>query len=381
MSFDHPTPDPKDRYPGEQQPRDEQPRDEQPRYLDAEFVDFNAAIEQQEPPRIPYTKKGFRDIYEEAKWLRKLSGNTSIAFMLIFMALLGAGAYADSVEFRRMNKEVFAEMADSMAKYSEADDEIDPQTDSLFRAMAISAAEDARNTPTPGFLERFGLRILSALGSIGFFVFASAAVSEISFRAYEGREMEPYEVLDTLTKSHGMNLLKLGGIFLGLLLLVVLITMSVHTAASGSMALLVLVIVFVQLYFQLRLGFSVQAVIGEDLGPVDALKRSWKLTKGNLLRLIWWAIIFFILFMIVAFFFYFLPIFIVSMIIAMIFSWAAEVVFIFVGLVAIALMVKHFSLIFFFQMALYRELRLRLDGIDPMPPSTPVIGTPFPQAT
>lgn len=366
MSFEHPIPD---QDPHRDRSRDQQPQpDPQPRYLDAEIVDFNTPTEPQEPPRLPYTRKGFSDIYQEAKWLRKLSGNTSIAFMLIFMALLGAGAYADSVEFRRLNKDVFAEMADSMAKYAEADEEVDPETDSLLRSMAISAAEDARNTPEPGFLERFGLKILSALGSIGFFVFASAAVSEISFRAYEGREMEPYEVLDTLTKSHGIKLLKLGGIFLGLLLIAGTIAIAADTDDGAAIAGVFLATLFIQLYLQLRFSFSVQAMIGEDLGPIEAIKRSWKLTKGNLLRLIWWSIIFGFLFMLVAFFLYFIPIFIGTMIIAMIFSWAAEVVFIFAGIVAIALMVKHFSLIFFFQMALYRELRLRLDGIDPLPP-------------
>lgn len=366
MSFEHPIPD---QDPHRDRSRDQQPQpDPQPRYLDAEIVDFNTPTEPQEPPRLPYTRKGFSDIYQEAKWLRKLSGNTSIAFMLIFMALLGAGAYADSVEFRRLNKDVFAEMADSMAKYAEADEEVDAETDSLLRSMAISAAEDARNTPEPGFLERFGLKILSALGSIGFFVFASAAVSEISFRAYEGREMEPYEVLDTLTKSHGIKLLKLGGIFLGLLLIAGTIAIAADTDDGAAIAGVFLATLFIQLYLQLRFSFSVQAMIGEDLGPIEAIKRSWKLTKGNLLRLIWWSIIFGFLFMLVAFFLYFIPIFIGTMIIAMIFSWAAEVVFIFAGIVAIALMVKHFSLIFFFQMALYRELRLRLDGIDPLPP-------------
>ena len=70
--------------------------------------------------------------------------------------------------------------------------------------------------------------------------------------------------------------------------------------------------------------------------------------------------------------------FIVSMIIAMIFSWAAVAVVILISVIAIALMVKHFSLIFFFQMALYRELRLRLDGIDPMPPTLNEVQQPMP---
>jgi hypothetical protein len=234
-------------------------------------------------------------------------------------------------------------------------------------------AEDAKNTPPPGFLERFGLKILSALGSIGFFVFCSAAVSEISFRAYEGRTMEPYEVLDNLTTTHGMKLLQLGGFFLLLLLVMGVLTIASESSSSDAVGLIMLALLFLQLYFQLRMSFSVQALIGEDLSPKDAMIRSWKLTKGNLLRMIWWSIIFFVLFILVAFFLYFLPIIFVLTILAMLFSWATEVVAVVGALVALALMVKHFSLIFFFQMALYRELRLRRDGIDPVQPVEPAM--------
>lgn len=339
MSFEHPTPDPS--------------RREIPHY-EADFVDLNA-IEHEPAPKLPYTPKGFKDIYAEAKWLRKLSGNTAIAFMLIFMTLLFAGAYADSVELRRMNPEIFA-MVDSMNA-----------SDSSFAAISDAAEASTTNIPAPGFLERFGLKLLSALGSIGFFIFAGAAVSEISFRAYEGREIEPYDVLDTLTKSHGLNLLQLGLFFLGILLIVGIVSIlgSVDDTDPGW-AMLAIILLFVQLYVQLRTMFSVQSMIGEELTAREALARSWKLTKGNVLRLIWWTLVFGVFFVLTAIFVYFLPIYIIGGIIGFIFSWFAPVIAIAVTLVALALMVKHFSLIFFFQMALYRELRLRLDGEDPV---------------
>jgi hypothetical protein len=354
MSFEHPTPN--------------NSRRDIPIY-DAEITDFNS-MDPAPKPAIPYTPKGFRDIYEEAKWLRKLSGNTAIAFMLIFLVLLSAGAYADSVELRRLNPEIFSAMLDSAAN----DTTMEAQ-DSTMQAIMKQVAEDAKNTPPPGFIERFGLKILSALGSIGFFVFASAAVSEISFRAYEGRTMEPYEVLDNLTTSHGMKLLQLGGFFLLLLLLMGLLTIATESSESTGVGWFMLAAFFGQLYFQLRMSFSVQALIGEDLSPKEAMIRSWKLTKGNLLRLIWWSIVFGLLFMLIAFFLYFLPIIFVLTILAMLFSWATEIVAIMGALIALALMVKHFSLIFFFQMALYRELRLRLDGEDPVQPEAPAMAT------
>ncbi len=352
MSFEHPT--------------SNNSRRDIPIY-DAEITDLNS-MDPAPKPAIPYTPKGFRDIYAEAKWLRKLSGNTAIAFMLIFLVLLSAGAYADSVELRRLNPELFSAMIDSAAK----DTTMEAQ-DSTMQAIMKQVAADAKNTPPPGFIERFGLKILSALGSIGFFVFCSAAVSEISFRAYEGRTMEPYEVLDNLTTSHGMKLLQLGGFFLLLLLLMGVLTIATESTESRALNWIMLGALFAQLYFQLRMSFSVQALVGEDLSPKEAMIRSWKLTKGNLLRLLWWSIVFGLLFMLVAFFLYFLPIIFVLTILAMLFSWATEIVAIVGALVALALMVKHFSLIFFFQMALYRELRLRLDGEDPVQPAEPTM--------
>jgi hypothetical protein len=333
---------------------------------DAEIVDLSGMhqAETRLEDNLPYTPKGFNDVYEEAKWLRKLSGNAAIAFMLIFLALLSAGAYADSVELRRLNPKLFATMMDSMAKDTTSQE----AQDSTMRAIVKDMSDDAANTPLPGFLERFGLKILSALGSIGFFVFASAAVSEISFRAYEGREIEPYDVLDNLTKSHGMKLLQLGGFFLAILLLVGATTLALEAADSKMAALLGFVILFCQLYFQLRMCFSVQVLIGEDLSPKEAIIRSWNLTKGNLLRLLWWSILFGLLFMLIAFFLYMVPIFIIVGVLVATLPWGLEIIAIIGSIVALALMVKHFSLIFFFQMALYRELRLRRDGIDPHQP-------------
>jgi hypothetical protein len=255
---------------------------------------------------------------------------------------------------------------------SAANDTTLAQQDSTAQAIMKQVAEDAKKTPPPGFLERFGLKLLSALGSIGFFIFASAAVAEISFRAYENREIEPYEVLDTLTKSHGVNLLQLGLYFLVMLLSVGVISiLSSAKDADPGLGLLVILLVFVQLYLQLRTMFSVQSMIGEGLTARQAVIRSWKLTRGNVLRLIWWTIVFAVFFFVTAFFLYLLPIFFGVFVISFVFSFAGAVIGVIAALVALALMVKHFSLIFFFQMALYRELRLRLDGEDPveMPPA------------
>lgn len=345
MSFEHPTPEP--------------PSHGIPHY-EGEIVDLDR-IPNAVPPKLPYSPKGFSDIYSEAKWLRKLSGNTAVAFMLIFLVLLSAGAYADAVELRRLNPAMFAEMMDSLANA--------PQTaegqDSVNSAMLKQLAKEAASTPVPGFLERFGLKILSALGSIGFFVFCSAAVSEISFRAYEGRDIEPYEVLDNLTKSHGVKLVQLGGFFLVLLLIVGLLTIMTESSESTGVGWFMLAVFFLQLYFQVRMAFSVQALIGEDLSPKDAMIRSWQLTKGNLWRLIGWGVLFSLMFFAIAIFLYMIPIFLIVSFLVGHLSGGFELVAIIASLVALALMIKHFSLIFFFQMALYRELRLRLDGLDP----------------
>jgi hypothetical protein len=351
------------------------PRRDIPQY-DAEIVDLNFNDDPQPTPKLPYKAKGFKDVYEEAKWLRKLSGNTAIAFMLIFLALLSAGSYANFVEFRRSNSEVFSALADSIAAMPVTNGE----QDSASKVMMAEVAKSFKSTSEPTFFELFGLRLLSALGSIGFFVFAGAAVAEISFRAYENRDIEPYEVLDTLTKSHGINLLQLGLYFLVLLLCVGVITiLSTAKGADPGLGLLSILLLFVQLYLQLRTMFSVQSMIGEGLSAREAVVRSWQLTRGNVMRLVWWTIVFSVFFFITAFFFYLLPIFFGVVLISAIFSFAGEVVGVIAGLVALALMVKHFSLIFFFQMALYRELRLRLDGEDPVeisPAIAPALSTP-----
>lgn len=311
-------------------------------------------------PYTPYTPKGFVDVYEEAKHLRKHSGKAAMAFIMTFLVLYGAGSYAEIVEAQRMNPVNWGAMTDSL------------EFGSNFIVLDKAASE------APSFLERFGLKILAALGSIGFFVFAAGAVAEISFRAYEGQSVDSYEVLDSLSKTHGTKLLRLGLFFMFLLLAVGLVNIGLTIDPSDfRFPFFVFVILLAQYYILLRTIFAVHSMIGEDLTPMEALHRSWEITDGNVMRLIGWGIIFSFLFFIVTFFLYILPISILTFIIVGIFTItspsAVAEVFGILSLFILPLIARQISLIFFFQMALYRELRLRYDGIDPQePPAEPL---------
>jgi uncharacterized membrane protein len=45
------------------------------------------------------------------------------------------------------------------------------------------------------------------------------------------------------------------------------------------------------IYFALRLKFAVYLVIDKNLGPVEAIKKSWKITKGNVWNLFFFGIL------------------------------------------------------------------------------------------
>jgi hypothetical protein len=298
--------------------------------------------------RPHYEPKGFSEIYHEAVHLRQRSGKVAVAFVMTFLVLYVAGNYAEVVESTRLNPENWNALTDS----------------AKFGSQYIYASREA--TEAPGFIERFGLKTLAALGSIGFFLFAAAAVAEISFRTYENRESESYEVLDSLTKTHGNKLLILGVFFLFLLLCVAAVDIALTLGKKAQLPWYSIVILFAQYYLLMRTVFAVHSMIGEGLGVRESLQRSWDLTMDNNLRLMWWGFLFAVI-MFLTILLYLVPMMFVAVFIAALFSGSDELMVEVVGIImlfAIPLLAKPVSLVFYFQMALYRELRLRHDGID-----------------
>ena len=66
-----------------------------------------------------------------------------------------------------------------------------------------------------------------------------------------------------------------------LLLIVGAVRILTEPFDSTEVRWLMVGVIFLQLYFQLRMSFSVQALIGEDLSPKDAMIRSWKGSDQN----------------------------------------------------------------------------------------------------
>lgn len=77
-------------------------------------------------------------------------------------------------------------------------------------------------------------------------------------------------------------------IILPILLIIIPIFLGI---INGSMALVVigliimLIVMIPLIYIGLKLSFFLQACIIEEIGPVESIKRSWAVTKGNLLRI------------------------------------------------------------------------------------------------
>jgi len=76
--------------------------------------------------------------------------------------------------------------------------------------------------------------------------------------------------------------------------------------ATGSMvligisSLILLIIIIPWIYVALRLSFYLQACVVEDLGPIESIKRSWTVTKGNLLKIFVLSILIVIIGLVVA---------------------------------------------------------------------------------
>jgi membrane-anchored glycerophosphoryl diester phosphodiesterase (GDPDase) len=85
--------------------------------------------------------------------------------------------------------------------------------------------------------------------------------------------------------------LVIAGPFFGILVLLILGAIA-NIAALVCLSAFLLFIIFIPIiYFAIRLSLFAQACVLDNLGPIDCLKRSWHVTKGNVLLIFVTALI------------------------------------------------------------------------------------------
>jgi len=77
-------------------------------------------------------------------------------------------------------------------------------------------------------------------------------------------------------------------IILPIILIIIPLILSITTGSITLLAislLIMLIVIIPLIYIGLKLSFFLQACVIEELGPFDSIKRSWAVTKGNLLKI------------------------------------------------------------------------------------------------
>jgi hypothetical protein len=134
----------------------------------------------------------------------------------------------------------------------------------------------------------FGILNLTVLGyllSLFFGIFASTCITDLCVRSYEERRLSlARSLLVTIKRNVWLNIIQ----FL-LLIFILLFGLGfmVVIAAMLPLPLEILVILaaaVMSIYTLFRLIFAQPALVSEELGPWEALHRSWQLTKGYFWR-------------------------------------------------------------------------------------------------
>lgn len=124
-----------------------------------------------------------------------------------------------------------------------------------------------------GIIVSFIFLLLAYFGQI-------AALLDISCRTFEEREITLSKTLRSSMKN--LWLLIFQAIVFGLSILIGFgILIGIGAAISGALgALCFFASMFLILYSAIRLMFSQAVLVSEELGPIDAMKRSWHLSEG-----------------------------------------------------------------------------------------------------
>lgn len=306
--------------------------------VDQPVIDFRSTY----PGPERYIPRRFSEVYAEAKRLRSEHAKIAAGFIVLFLALYFVGAGADIVERVRRDPESWKPMLDSIQ----------------FGSQWIKIEKALEEPPT--FFDLLSLKVIAAMGTTAFFVFASAVIAEIAFRHYEGRETDSSELVDSLTRTHGVELLRLSGFFMLVMLSLGVVDMATFELPWGGVFYLLAVILYFVIL--LRTAFAVQGIIGEDLPVRTAIARSLDLTRGNVWRMFGWCLLFYLI-LLATLFLYSLPaLFFLFLVVGF---GGGEILSAIFGIALLVWFARPMSLIFFFQMAMYREFRLRLNEEDP----------------
>ena len=117
------------------------------------------------------------------------------------------------------------------------------------------------------------------------FVASSGALYDLTSREYEERPFPLGSIFrQSLTQSMWLILIQYVLIFLAMIMglsLVITISLAI-SPILGALGLLIAI--FFLIYAMLRILFCRAALVSEELGPIEAIKRSLELTKGNFWR-------------------------------------------------------------------------------------------------
>lgn len=126
--------------------------------------------------------------------------------------------------------------------------------------------------------------VSSAFGFLGGLLFAPFAVGAVYRAATDAAQGRPATIASVLLATASRYLTLLGLVGVGFLLL-----LGFYVALVVGFLLLVipgLVVIGLAVWMAVRWSMVWAAMLAEDVGPINALRRSWNLTRGH-----WWRIL------------------------------------------------------------------------------------------
>ena len=149
--------------------------------------------------------------------------------------------------------------------------------------------------------------IIGFIPLIGYFlaVFMGLYIISLMLDIYEKNKEDPKLNFDKYIKFLGTNLL-VGLIVFGPIFILVSIWglyaflgsvtgVDVNSAVTTIIPILMGLSILLSLYMIIRLSFAQYLVVDKNINPLQAVKKSWQITRGNMWEVIYLFIIFFIM--------------------------------------------------------------------------------------
>lgn len=155
----------------------------------------------------------------------------------------------------------------------------------LFSAFNLAFIDEATGMSSGAMLTNFVLPLVIGL--------LMGPLTVVAVQAVRGNKISPKDAWQTFRPHLGkyiLYFLLLSVITLGLTALIVFIAVALITAMDASgwaillAVLLILGLILAFMYLYVKLLAAVPVIANEGLGPIQAIKRSWKLVQGGFWR-------------------------------------------------------------------------------------------------